>query len=114
MGIPSIFCFSSFLTASHYFFGVSNGMFTPVFIQFPWLFFSCFPSGFPMIPILDFVISWIIVKATAWIVIEKETKKANNKNKKKQKLSYCSGTRIHNHLVCKRTLNHLAKLAESI
>ena len=67
-----------------------------------------------MIPILDFVISWIIVKATAWIVIEKETKKANNKNKKKQKLSYCSGTRIHNHLVCKRTLNHLAKLAESI
>ena len=24
----------------------------------------------------------------------------------------CNGIRIHNHLVCKRTLNHLAKLAK--
>ena len=27
-------------------------------------------------------------------------------------LSNCNGTRTHNHLVCKRTLNHLAKLAK--
>ena len=26
-------------------------------------------------------------------------------------LSVCNGTRTHNHLVCKRTLNHLTKLA---
>ena len=24
----------------------------------------------------------------------------------------CNGTRTHNHLICKRTLNHLAKLAK--
>ena len=29
-----------------------------------------------------------------------------------QSLSDCNGTRIHNHLVCKRTLNHLTKLAK--
>ena len=27
-------------------------------------------------------------------------------------LSECNGTRTHNHLICKRTLNHLAKLAQ--
>ena len=31
-------------------------------------------------------------------------------NKPKDSLSDCNGTRTHNHLVCKRTLNHLAKL----
>ena len=29
---------------------------------------------------------------------------------KKRDLSDCNGTRIHNHLVCKQTLNHLARL----
>ena len=27
-------------------------------------------------------------------------------------LDDCNGTRTHNHLVCKRTLSHLAKLAK--
>ena len=31
---------------------------------------------------------------------------------KKRDLSDCNETRIHNHLVCKQTLNHLAKLAK--
>ena len=28
-----------------------------------------------------------------------------------RRLSECNGTRTHNHLVCKRTLNHSAKMA---
>ena len=40
-------------------------------------------------------------------LLEKSTKVNNNKL-----LSDCNGTRTHNHLIRKRTLNHLAKLAK--
>ena len=33
-------------------------------------------------------------------------------SKRKKCLSNCNGTRTHNHLNCKRTLNHLASLAK--
>ena len=49
--------------------------------------------------------------------MEKENASLDFESKKidetRNYLSDCNGTRTHNHLVCKRTLNHLAKLINS-
>ena len=52
--IPLMLCFPNFLT----FVTVSHGV-SKVFLQFLWVFY-CFPSVFPLIPILDFVSKYCV------------------------------------------------------
>ena len=47
-----------------------------------------------------------------WKLIEKENELKWELLRVRNRLSDCNGTRTHNHLVCKRTPNHLAKLAK--